>query len=664
MLCIAQAIITVSATNMAGQFVTSTLIAVIGLGFLIALAVAINPLIRVIGRGRVTPLGRSELLAIIASLMVTAGISSYGLSDVLVPIIAGPWNAEWNTPQRGWDTQLHPYLNRELYITDPKAIRLFREGFVDSPAEDAPWAEWLAYYQSVVARIPWTTWLYPLAAWMIFVAGCYGMFWSLSYLVLDLWSRREKLIFPLTKLPEALLPEDGDSASVLPAMVRRPQFWLGFALSFGVLAHNAAAAANWTPLARLALGLGNADINAMLEATSLAGLVGGGSMLINFTCIGVAFLLPLEVSFSIWFYFIVGRLLILIMVFQGHGKNFADFPSDWIWVQNPLSTLGMGGLLFFSAVTLWRAIRDAVRVPPPAADHDRTGRSCSVQFLPAMGLAFSFIIVTAWLCWNRLPLHWAILVTAFLVLLTLGLMRIVAETGVFWIQSNAGFFHFYKMLGLGGAFAPILVAPLILIYAVLFLDIKTFIAPNIINAARMQQDIRGNRLKFHLNIALSVVASIIVAIGYSIVLAYSRGAQQMNTWFYSNGPVRYAEQAARATTMTFNFEPTTFGWFSAGAFWVAVTMILRRTLFWFPHPVGFLMNINPLIPFLWFSFFLGWLCKKITVKYGGQMSFEVMRQIMLGLIFGELAAILVVAAINIFPLGVNITGIDLNRYLP
>jgi hypothetical protein len=76
------------------------------------------------------------------------------------------------------------------------------------------------------------------------------------------------------------------------------------------------------------------------------------------------------------------------------------------------------------------------------------------------------------------------------------------------------------------------------------------------------------------------------------------------------------------------------------------------------------MNVNPLIAFLWFSFFLGWLCKKITVKYGGQMSFELMRQIMIGLIFGELTAILVVATINILPLGVTIPGIDLNRYLP
>lgn len=664
LLCVVQAVITVSASNMAGQLISSTLITVIGLGFLMALAIAINPLIRLVGRGRVRPMGRAELLAIIASLMVTAGISSFGLSDVLVPIIAGPWNAEWNTPQRGWDTQLHPYLNRDLYITDPKAIRLFREGFADSPAQDAPWSEWLAYYQSVVVRIPWAIWLYPLGAWMIFVAGCYGMFWSLSYLVLDLWSRREKLIFPLTKLPEALLPEEGSSVSMVPAMVRRPQFWLGFALSFTVLAHNAAAAANWTPLARLPLGLGSADINAMFEATSLAGLVGGGPMLIIFTCIGIAFLLPLEVSFSIWFYFIVGRILILIMVFQGHGNNFADFPSDWIWVQNPLSTLGMGGLLLFSAVTLWRAARTVVRMPSSNGNDRPTNGRSPRPVLPAIGLAVSFIIVTIWLCWNRLPPHWAILVTGFLVLLTLGLMRIVAETGVFWIQSNAGFFHFYKMLGLGGAFAPVLVAPLILIYAVLFLDIKTFIAPNVINAARMQQDGGGSRLKFHVNIAISVVASIVVAIGYSIVLAYSRGAQQMNTWFYSNGPVRYAEQAARATTMTFNFEPATLGWFSAGASWVALTMILRRTIFWFPHPVGFLMNVNPLIAFLWFSFFLGWLCKKITVKYGGQMSFELMRQIMIGLIFGELTAILVVATINILPLGVTIPGIDLNRYLP
>jgi len=665
LLCSVQAVLTITASNVASQYPTSTLITVIGFGFLMLLAVLINPLVKFIFRGLIKPLSRAELMGVIASLMVTAGISTFGLSDVLVPVITAPWNPEWNTPQRGWDMQLHPHLRKELYITDPQAIRLFREGISGQPTQDAPIGEWGQFYLKVLGQIPWLLWLKPLGCWMIFVAGCYGLFWSLSYLVLDLWAKREKLIFPLAQLPEALLPpespessEDG-TQSILPTIVREPLFWTGFALSFLVLCYNAAAISNWIPMAKLALGMGRFDFNVLVDGSFLSGLAGGVTFLIIFTCIGIAFLLPLEISFSVWFYFCLGRFLILVMVRQGYGQDFRDFPSDWTWTQNPIAALGMGGILFFSGVTLFRALRDISQQSGKAETIVRSRRR-----LPLIGFAVSILVVIAWLSWNRLPVIWAIVIAIFLVLITLGLMRIVAESGVFWIQSNAGFFHLYKMLGLSHVLAPVFVAPLIPIYAILFFDIKTFIAPNILNAAKMHENVGGDRFRFHLNMALSVITSIVTAIGYSILLAYGRGARQMNTWFYSNGPRRYFEQATQATTTAFPFEPTTFGWFLTGGAWVALTIFLRQTLFWFPHPVGFIMNINPLMQYLWFSFFIGWAIKKLTIKYGGQASFQVVRQLMIGLIFGELFAIFVTAAMNLFLLESNIRGIDLNRYGP
>lgn len=661
LLCIVQTIITVSASNLASQYPTSTLITVIGLGFLLILIMVINPLLRFIFRNRVRPLGRVELMAIIASLTITAGISTFGLSDALVPLIAAPWNSEWNTPQSGWSEHLHPYLRHELYITDPSLIKVFREGVHGQPMPDATWGQWAVYYQKVITEIPWKAWLGPLGFWMIFILGCYGLFWSLSYLVLDLWYRQEKLIFPLAKLSEAMLPIENSKGDIWPAMVKKQLFWAGFLLSFSLLIYNAAASVDLIPMVKLTLGMGRGEIDAMFRQSFLSGLVGSGTVLIIFTCIGIAFFLPLEISFSIWFYFLVSRVLILCLVSQGHGQNFHDFPSDMAWVQNPVATLGMGGMLVFSCFVLWRVL-------PGLFQKQQASSSNPVnpwlRRLPMFGTCVSFIVVSLWLSWNHLPLGWAIFVTAFLVLLTLGIMRIVAESGVFWIQSNASFFHLYKMFGLSSVLSATLVAPLLMIYSTLFFDIKTFIAPSILNSAKLREEVGGSRLKFHLNVAISVIVSMVVAIGYSLILAYSRGAQQMNTWFYSNAPKHYCQQAANASTMNFRFESANVCWLAGGAIWMVLTFMLRRSYFWFPHPVGFLMNINPLIQYLWFSFFLGWLCKKIVLKYGGKLSYEPTRQLMMGLIFGELFAIFIVGTANLLPLNLQITGIDLNRYGP
>ena len=68
---------------------------------------------------------------------------------------------------------------------------------------------------------------------------------------------------------------------------------------------------------------------------------------------------------------------------------------------------------------------------------------------------------------------------------------------------------------------------------------------------------------------------------------------------------------------------------------------LRRALFWFPHPIGYIMLVNPLMARLWFSFFFGWICKKLVVKYGGKATFDSVRLVFIGHIVGELVAIFV-----------------------
>lgn len=654
LLCVAQAIITVTAINTTDLRPNSTLIPVIGFGFVFIIVILINPLLRHLFRGLIQPLGRAELMSMTAALMVTAGVSTFGLAQVLVPMIAAPYNPEWNVPQSGWEQQLLPNLRRELYITDPEAITVYRQGIAQSPPQTAPLHRHVEHYRSVIQRIPWKLWLKPLMYWMVFVGGCYGIFWSLTYLVIGQWSQREKLIFPLAKLPLALLPEQADTRT-LPQVMRSGLFWGGFCFSFLLLAYNAASFAQWIPLEKLALGMSSGQFSLLVKDSVFGGLAGGVAFIVTFTCIGIAFLLPLEISFSIWFYFWFGRLTVLVLIWLGHGQNFRDFPSDWTWTGNPVTTQGMGALLLFSGLVFYRAMRGYF-----SALTTRGGAT----LLPLMGFVVSTTVVIAWICWNHVPLLGSVVLVAFIILFTIGLMRVVAETGVFWHQTNAGFFHFYKMLGAVKLIPAAIVAPLIPIYAILFFDIKTFIAPNVVNAAELQRVVRTSRLRFHVNIVVSVVASVAVSIGHLIMLAYVRGAQQMNNWFFSVGPRSYMDKAARTTTMAFEFEPGAFAWFTSGAVWVALSMYLRQSMFWIPHPIGFIMNINPLIQYLWFSFFIGWLIKKIVVRYGGKASFEVVRLIMLGLIFGELLAIFLAGVLTLLPLNIQITDIDLNRYQP
>ena len=726
LLCVAQAVITILANNVANNQITPTLIPTLGFGVLFLLLLAVSPMMRlfyeafgdarklafaapiiviILGARIVMSLPalakfrgtwwhldllvwvlaviivlalifcpmrrfrRAEVMSIFAALLVTAGISTFGLAPQLVPVIATPFNPEWNTQQSGWSEEGgltnpdNPYrLNEKLYITDAEKIREFRAGIGENaPGEDAPWTEKLAFWNEVRQNIPWSLWIGPISRWLVFVFGCYLMFYSLTYVVLNFWSQREKLIFPLAKLPESMLPED-DVPQYMPRIFTTGMFWLGFGISFTVLYWNAVVSAQWFDgVGRMPLGMSAQAVTTLVTGTAFHGIQPTTQFFIIFTAVGIAFLLPLEISFSIWFYYLVGRFIILTMTWLGYGTTMKDFPTDWMWMNSPITALGGGGMFLFSGVAMWRCIaeyRTLVR--------GKTAEQRFKIFIPVIGLGVSLLVVTVWVSNNMGGLQhvlWALAFMLVAMLLTVGLMRIVAEGGIYWLQSHTSFFHVYKMLGLGKFLAPIVVGPLLMIYYVLFLDLKTFIAPNMLNAAKLREDTRGDRTVFHVNIILNVVVSVVVSLATAIYLSYLRGAQQMQQWFYSVGPKINMDDARSATTMPIRFEPTTTTWFVLGGGWVALTMFLRRSVFWFPHPVGFIMLINPLMDQLWFSFLIGWVFKRLVVQYGGKATFDKVRLAFIGLIMGELIAIFMWVSISLI-YNYKFANIPLHRYTP
>lgn len=664
-LCAFQAIVTLLANNITGLAVTSTLIPVFAFGVLTLVVLLFNPILRLVSAvtaGLIRPFNRPELVCIFAAMMATAGISSFGLTEQLVPIIATPFNGEWNTPQSGWSDTLIPNINTNLYLTDTATIATYYRGVdITAPVEGATTGEYITYYRAVFEATPWAAWAKPISYWMVFIFATYGMFYCLTYVVLGYWAQREKLIFPLAQLPISMLPDDSKGLGRVPAMFKSPGFWLGFTISAVFLAWNASVSAQFlTGLTKMNLGMGPRTVDAIVKGSLFEGISKGGDIatmfLIIFTAIGISFLLPLEISFSIWFYFLVGRLVILMHAWAGYGKTEADFPSDWLWTNNPVTAQGGGGFLLFSTVALYRCVKDYLFLVKGKAIKERLKVA-----MPIVGLGICILIMTVWLSQNRVGFWWALLIIGFVTLMTVGVMRIVAEGGVYWIQAHTSFFHVYKMLGLGKFISPALIGPLLPLYSVLFLDIKTFLAPNLLNAAEMQRVTNTSRGKFHLNLILCIVASVIVSLGFAIFLAHMRGGQQMNSWFYSSGPLSTMSTAQSATADVPAFDGVTTTWYGIGAAWVALSMFLRTIFFWFPHPVGYIMLINPLMSQLWFSFFIGWVIKKIVVKFGGKQTFDRVREIFIGLILGELLSIFFWGALSLLT-KVTPGNITLNRY--
>lgn len=663
LLSVAQSILWIWANDVRHATLAGTLIPVLGFVLLVLAVLVLNPALRqatrTMPRGWCPrPLGRAELVALFAALLVTAGISTFGLAEQLVPQIAAPFDPNWNTPQRGWEKSLAG-INKNLYITDPEAIRQYREGLGLGPPPGAGWRVSLRHYGQVVGAIPWSIWLRPLGYWLIFVAAAYGLFYSLTHITLPLWSRREQLIFPLAKLPESVLPESSLALGAVPRIFGGVGFWIGFGAVFFVLTWNGFVHSRWLSggLQPITLGMHTGGVAQVLQGSALGGL--GVATLILFTATSLAFLIPAEMSFSVWFYYLYGRGVVLAAIWMGYGRSVADFPSDYYWNTNFTSAQGSGAIFTFSAISLARCLLDFRRLA--------AGRTIGQKALiaaPIAGLLVSMAVLTAWLKWNNLGWGWALIFVLVMTLLTVGLMRMVAESGIYWIQTHTGFFHLYKMFGLSQVLAPAIAAPIFPIYALLFLDVKCLLAPNLLNAAKLRESVGGNRTMFHLTVVTSVAASVVVSIFFAIFLAYLRGADQMHEWFYSICQTRVLDTARNiAGQAPEGANPVNTGWFGFGCVWVVVTMLLRRQFFWVPHPLGYIMLINPLMDQLWLSFFIAWMLKKVVVKYGGKATFEKARGVAVGAITGELTAIVVWITIALLA-DIAMPYITIDRYGP
>ncbi|NOY81299.1 MAG: hypothetical protein GXP31_09875 [Kiritimatiellaeota bacterium] len=640
-LCVLQALLTLYASHRQGIYVTSTQISVVSFVILVLLVVGVNPLLRILPW--IKPLGRAELILVFATLAVTAGISTFGLADQLVPLIATPHNPKWATAQRGWDKDILPFLDDRLYLRDERQVVQFREGLDPS--------------QSLWRDVPWRAWLGPLFNWFGFVAAGYGLFYFLTLVLYPQWAYREKLIFPLAKIPQELIPPGNRGR--IPASFRTGVFWVGFLVPFCVQLWNGSIAAGWlhgvSPIP-LVLDTG------VLKDTAFNSLLGAFNLSVFFAAVGIAFLLPPAVSFSIWFYFLVYNAMVFAACSLGFGKTGADFPRDWIWTSNFLTAQGGGAIVAFGVICLYKALagyREGARDLSPSERRR--------QLWPLVGLGASFLGMIWWMT-AHLPaasrwqgLFWVFVFVTLLTVITVSLMRVVAECGIFGYQSWTGPFHFAKMLNLPRVIGAGVIAPLLTFYSILFLDIKTFIAPAFLNAEKMSDDAGSTRFRFHLTLWISILATVTASVVGSILLAYRVGAQQMSSWFYSQATPMLLDRARKLVEWQQAWSPGHVTSAVAGAAWVILSVFLRRTLFWFPHPVGYIMFVNPLIRAYWFSFFIAWLVKTMVLKYGGRHTFERVKPFFIGLIIGEIMAC-AVWAVLVWALGLSGVHIDLNRH--
>jgi len=555
-------------------------------------------------------MSKRELAVVYTLIMVTSGIPSSGLLRYLLPMCtAGYYFASLGNQ---WAKLFWDYIPPWLGVSNQEAVNWFWEG------------------TPVGSKMPWGAWSYTLSHWAIYVFAMWLMMTCLAALVRKQWADRERLTFPLMQFPLEVLRDDGGTSG--SSFFGNRLVWIGAGAVFAVHIVNGLhlylpdipPIPTFWALDNYLYQLGRPWVAAVPLWIGLF-----------FLAIGFAYLLSLEVAAGFW-------VSVLFMKAQGVVLSAIGYEggSAYGGVITQISNgEEMGGLLMAAVVLLWfvrRTIADAFRKAfgrAPRVDDSAEPVSYRVT---AFGLVIGLAVAFFWLLAAGMTAPYACLFLLVAIGICLVLTRIVAEAGMLMVHLSFKSTD-YLLLGGTSALGPANLTALTFADAALTYDLREFLMPSMLNGFYLSErvGVSSRRLTPLLGVALMVV--VLVATPAFLLTFYMPGALQAGNVIDILYHPRYLFTLL-GTRLQNPETPSAATYLSmgAGAVMVAALMWLRVNFVWWPvHPLGFVMaNVWASLN-LWFSLFLGWLCKLLTIRYFGLRGYMRLRPLFLGIIMGD-----------------------------
>ncbi len=504
------------------------------------------------------------------------------------------------------------------------------------------------FWQSLRA-VPWRAWVMPAISWGILLIGLYGAILCLMVIVRHQWAENERLAFPLATVYSALI-ETPESGQALPPLFRTRGFWLTFAAVFVLHSFNALFA--YYPQIWPEIPLGYSLSTLFADEPWRYMDYFAKSQRMYFVVIGFTYFLQSNVAFSLWFVYILSQLV---------RMQLGLFQSDL--TQGMEQDQSMGATVMFALTILWigrqhwsMVLRQMFR---PPRDNEPQGRYLP-YFLAGWGLLACVVLMVIWLKAAGTTVIGGVVIVLMVLMFFLVIARIVAETGLIFVQINVPLIRafMYALNDVPDAMAirrPLADYFYIKFFERLFThDMREAASPFFLNALRvadLQVYNHERRWKRAIPFTLCIIAAL--AFGYVVSgtsMLYTEYAHASSLGIPEDTPINgYGINATASDIYTRTREFVDNGNgpqenhnrllnLGLGATITAALGALRlRFVGWPIHPVGYLLVFSYPLRTIWFSIFLGWLAKVLLVRFGGSSIYRAARPYFIGMILGEAA---------------------------
>ncbi|MXX04170.1 MAG: hypothetical protein F4X08_01750 [Gemmatimonadetes bacterium] len=531
----------------------------------------------------------NELALVFVMMFVSSLVPGKVLVAYLMGVIATPYY--FARPENQWAVTFFEYLPDWLLVSGQgNTLVWFYEGIPEGAGD-----------------VIWGPWLPPLFWWLTFFVMLFFMGACMSTIMRRTWVAHERLTFPLVRMAVDLIRHDDRTERTFPGFAYDRLFQMGFGLTLALMIWNIAAF--WGAISPIPIGALYRTTMILVEGTDAI------RVSVNIYALCFAFLAPLEITFSLWFFALCGVLEGGLL--DRVGLQFSDSP---VGVNAVVKAQFFGGFIVFVFWHLWTAraqIADVFRQALRGGEQPPT--ELMSYRVAVLGLAGSVVYLVAWLVGSGLSWQVVPVFLFFLFVLYLGTARIIAQTGLAFLDLPVNAHHFTILtlgsgnidhqslttLGLGSAYARNWRG----------MGIGT-IAQSDKVMSDLRQDKRGILALMIATFVISLLTSVLytVYIGNTTVGAYNFGERDafggINETYYDD-IVRWIRNASQLQPPEFLFMAL------GGVIMLVMTALTYRFPGWPLAPVGFTVAFADVTRLLMFSLFLAWLIKMLLLRIGG-----------------------------------------------
>ena len=547
-------------------------------------------------------LSQGELLIVYLMLTIASGLSGIFMMQILVPSI--PHAFWYATPENEWKELFWRYLPRWLTISDKKVLTGFYNG------------ESTLYTINHVRG-----WLGPVLWWTLFVFALLFVMMCINIIIRRQWTEKEKLSYPIIQLP---LEMAGSKSNFFSNKIMWLGFFIGFAIDIVDGLHYLHPVIPSLGAVERGYDIGRFFTNPPWNA------VGWTPVSIYPFAVGLSFLMPLDLAFSSFFFYMMWKAL---RVF-GKIAGFQGLPSFPYADQQSFGVLiGICFSSFWLARKHLHAVfRKVLNTKSKMDDSNEPMRYRTTVIAFIFGIIF--LMLFCYKAGMSVPISITFLALYFAISIAIARMR--AE---FTVIS-----HDFHWIGPDGIMVSALGSRRIGAGNLTSLSMLYFLnhaqssnpMPQQLEGFKMAERTKmsGSELIWAMSIATIVgtIASIWVLLHIIYKFGYEACGMGGVSWTAFNRLQKWLSQPQGTDYLALVF--VIFGFIFAISL-----VIMRMRFFWWPlHPAPLAVSASYFMNIYWFSIFCGWFAKLIILRFGGLKTHRQSIPFFLGLILGELTA--------------------------